>query len=381
MITLLTGDHAVAYGVKLAKVGVIAAYPITPQTPIYEKLSDLTLGGEMEARMIRVESEQSALAACIAASLGGARTFTATASQGLALMHELLHFASGDRLPLVMVNVNRAMAAPWSFWSDQTDSLSQRDTGWIQIYTESNQEALDNVIQAYKIAEQVLLPVMVTLEAFLISHTTEPVEVPDAEVVDKYLPPYNALYRLSTEKPVAVGSTTTASQYWGFRHKLQSAMEQAKEIAKEADEEFKRLFGRSYGITERYRLEDAEVALVTAGTIASTARDVVDYLRWRGESAGLLKIRLFRPFPVEEVREALWGAKKIAVLDRNLSPGMGGIFCQEVKSALYNSRCRAPVFGFLTGVGGIDVTPEQIEDIFDYVRGHDCPKRDYLWVR
>lgn len=380
MIKLLTGDHAVAYGAKLARPEVIAAYPITPQTPIYEKLSDLTLSGELAARMIRVESEQSAMAACMGASLGGARVFTATASQGLAMMHELLHFAAGDRLPIVMVNVNRAIAAPWSFWSDQTDSLSQRDTGWIQIYTESNQEALDNVIQAYRIAEEVLLPVMVVIEAFLISHTTEPIEVPDPEIVDSYLPPYEAKYKMDTSHPHAIGSTVTAQEYREFRGKLQNAMERAKEVAKKVDQEFQRIFGRGYGLTDEYFCQDADTVLVTSGTIANTTRDVIDSLRAKGERVGMLKIRMFRPFPVEEVRKGLIRAKKVAVLDRNLSLGHGGIFCQEVKAALYNDYARVPVFGFLAGVGGCDVGPKQISDVVEYTRERDQPERDYLWV-
>lgn len=380
MIKLLTGDHAVAYGAKLARPEVIAAYPITPQTPIYEKLSDLTLSGELAARLIRVESEQSAMAACMGASLGGARVFTATASQGLAMMHELLHFAAGDRLPIVMVNVNRAIAAPWSFWSDQTDSLSQRDTGWIQIYTESNQEALDNVIQAFRIAEEVLLPVMVVIEAFLISHTTEPLDVPEQEMVDSFLPPYQAKYRMDTSHPSAIGSTVTAQEYREFRGKLQNAMERAKEVAKKVDLEFQRIFGRGYGLVDEYLCQDADTILVTSGTIASTTRDVIDSLRASGERIGMLKIRMFRPFPVEEVRKGLYGAKKVAVLDRNISLGSGGIFCQEVKAALYNHYPRIPVFGFLTGVGGCDVGPKHISDVVEYMKERQWPERDYLWV-
>lgn len=380
MIRLLTGDHAVAYGVMLAGVEVIAAYPITPQTPIYEKLSELTISGELKASMIRVESEQSALSACMAASVAGARVFTATASQGLALMHELLHFSAGDRLPIVMVNVNRAIAAPWSFWSDQTDSLAQRDTGWIQIYAETNQEALDDVLQAYKIAEQVLLPVMVVLEAFLISHTSEPVEVPDQEQVARYLSPYDARYRLSAREFKALGSTVTAKEYWQFRFKMQAAMERVKVIAQKADEEFQATFGRSYGLVEPYRCEEAELVLVTSGSIASTTREVVDDLRAKGRPVGMVKIRMFRPFPTEAVREALRGAKKVAVLDRNISLGAGGIFCQEVKAALHNSDLRVPVFGFLTGVGGIDVNPRLIHEVVDYTTERDWPGRDYIWV-
>ncbi|MEE8449147.1 MAG: pyruvate ferredoxin oxidoreductase [Thermodesulfobacteriota bacterium] len=381
MNMLLTGDHAVAYGVKLVKVEVIAAYPITPQTPIYEKLSDLTISGELNARMIRVESEQSAMAACMGASLAGARVFTATASQGLAMMHELLHFAAGDRLPIVMVNVNRSIAAPWSFWSDQTDSLSQRDTGWVQIYSENNQEALDNLIQAYRVAEEVLLPVMVVIEAFLISHTTEPVEMPDPQQVDRYLPPYSGQYRLDVNDPRTIGSTTTQEQYREFRYKMQRDMETVKGVVEKADREFKEIFNRGYGLVEEYQCHDAQMVLVTSGTIAGTARDVVDELRGKGKSVGLVKIRLFRPFPGERIRQALSGASKIAVLDRNVSLGHGGIFCQEVKAALANVVGHAPVFGFLAGVGGCDVSPALLEEVVEYMEKHTQPKEDYIWVR
>lgn len=380
MIQLLTGDDAVSQAVRLARVQVIAAYPITPQTQIYEKLNEFTSTGVLPAHMIRVESEFSAMAACQGASQAGARTFTATASQGLAYMHELLHFVAGDRLPVVMVNVNRAIAAPWSFWSDQTDSLAQRDTGWLQLYTEGNQEALDSVLQAYRIAEQLLLPVMVVLEGFYVSHTMEPVEVPDQALVDRYLPPYRPAFRLDPRDPHNFNSTTTAQQYHTFRYKMQETMERAKEVATGADDEFQEVFGRSYGLVNGYRLEDAEMVLVIAGTIASTAREVIDACRARGERVGLLRIRFFRPFPAEQVRQALAGAAKIGVIDKNISIGHGGIFCSEVRAAMYNTPSRAPIFGFLAGVGGLDVTPDTLHDIIGQMRDTAWPKEDNIWV-
>jgi pyruvate ferredoxin oxidoreductase alpha subunit len=362
---LLTGNHAAAYGARLARPRVIAAYPITPQSPIYEKISEWDGQGVLGARMMRVESEHSAMAACISASLTGVRTFTATASQGLALMHELLHFASGMRVPIVMVNVNRSLAAPWSFWSEQTDSLSQRDTGWLQFYVADNQEALDTVIQAFKISETVFLPTMVVLEAFYTSHFMEPVEVPHQKLVDKFLPPFEPAFRLDTDNPAAFSQTVTQEQYAKFRIQRHSAMEDALEVAEIADKEYQERFGRGYGLLECYRLEDAEIVLVTAGTIGSTARVVIDSLREVGKMVGMIRIRLFRPFPKLRLIELLKNAKKIAVIDRNLSPGQEGVFCEELKSALYSRGNVIPVFGFALGLGGSNVSPLNIEKIFN----------------
>jgi pyruvate/2-oxoacid:ferredoxin oxidoreductase alpha subunit len=270
MKMLLKGNEAAAYGARLARPQVIAAYPITPQSPIYEKLSEWDGKGTLGARMMRVESEHSAMAACLAASMTGVRTFTATASQGLALMHEMLHFASGMRAPIVMVNVNRSLAAPWSFWSDQTDSLSQRDTGWLQFYVADNQEALDTVIQAYKVSETVLLPSMVVLEAFYTSHFMEPVEVPGQEEVDKFLPPFEPAFQLDPDHPATLCQTVTQTQYAEFKLMRQAAMEKALQAVEAVHEEFAEQFGRQYSILDCYCHEDAEIVLVTAGTIGST---------------------------------------------------------------------------------------------------------------
>ena len=364
MRMFLTGNHAAAYGAKLSRPQVIAAYPITPQSPIYEKLSEWDGQGVLGGRMMRVESEHSAMAACISASLTGVRTFTATASQGLALMHELLHFASGMRVPIVMVNVNRSLAAPWSFWSDQTDSLSQRDTGWLQFYVADNQEALDTVIQAFKIAETIFLPAMVALEAFYISHFMEPVDVPDQELVDQFLLPFEPAFKLDVDNPAAFSQTVTQSQYAQFRIQRHRAMEDALEVAGEVDTEYKKRFGRGYGLLEPYRLEDAETVLVTAGTIGCTARVAIDELREEGKKVGMLRIRLFRPFPKEQLITSLRHAKKIAVIERNLSPGQEGVFCEELKSALYSRVNGIPVCGFVLGLGGTNVSPLHIKKVF-----------------
>jgi len=376
---VITGNYAVSYGAALARAQVIAAYPITPQTQIVELLADFCAEGALRAKFIKVESEHSAMAACIGASAVGARAFTATSAQGLALMHEMLHWAAGARLPIVMAEVNRAMGPPWSIWTDQNDSLSQRDTGWMQFYCESNQEALDTVIQAYKVAERVSLPAMLVLDAFFLSHTSEPVEIPEQALVDRYLPPYRPEFKLDIADPRAFGGITMPSEYAELRYKIQKAMEEALTVAKEADLQFEELFGRSYGLVEPYRLDGAELVIVTSGTVTSTARLVIDRFRSEGKRVGLLKVRLFRPFPTAEVREHLLEVPKIAVIDRNNSFGHGGIFAQEVKSALYNAG-GPPLFGFITGLGGRDITPELIEEIIAYALAHDRPEEEFIWI-
>jgi pyruvate/2-oxoacid:ferredoxin oxidoreductase alpha subunit len=373
MKMLLKGNEAAAYGARLARPQVIAAYPITPQSPIYEKLSEWDGKGTLGARMMRVESEHSAMAACLAASMTGVRTFTATASQGLALMHEILHFASGMRAPIVMVNVNRSLAAPWSFWSDQTDSLSQRDTGWLQFYVADNQEALDTVIQAYKVSETVLLPSMVVLEAFYTSHFMEPVEVPEQEEVDEFLPPFEPAFQLDPRQPATLCQTVTQAQYAEFKLMRQAAMEKALQAVGAVHEEFAEQFGRQYSLLDCYRHEDAEIVLVTAGTIGSTARVAVDELREDGRKVGLVRIRLFRPFPKAALIETLKHARRIAVIDRNISPGQEGVFSEELKAALYAGDHRIPVFSFVLGLGGTNVSPAHIKKAIKMTSEMDQP--------
>lgn len=381
MREFMTGNHAVAHAVKLCRTPLIAAYPITPQTPIYEKLSEWESSGLLQGIMMRTESEHSAMASCIAASLTGVRTFTATSSQGLALMHEMLHFAAGCRAPIVMANVNRLLAAPWGFWADQLDSLSQRDTGWIQFYCENGQEALDSVIQAYRIAEQVFLPVMICLEAFFVSHFMEPVEIPAQEEVDRFLPPLNLPHRFDIDKPGFLVPVVSSDLYQKYRQMMQRAMESVKTVALQVDDDFKTTFGRSYGIIEPFLLEDAEVVLVTAGSMTSTARMAVQTLREKGYRVGLLKIRLFRPFPVEALQQAISGKQKIVVIDRNCSIGSGGIFCQELRAALIHSPDHPFVYNYLAGIGGTDVTPETIEKIaLDAIRRVDPVDASIWWA-
>jgi len=378
MKRVITGNHAVSYGAMLSRVQVISAYPITPQTQVVELLSEFCAKGALNAKFIKVESEHSAMAALIGAASTGARAFTATSSHGLALMHEMLHWAAGARLPIVMANINRAMGPPWSVWTDQNDSLAQRDTGWMQLYCESNQEVLDSVICAYKVAERVLLPAMLVLDAFVLSHTAEPVEIPDQALVEQYLPPYQPLYKLDVNFPRAFGGLAPPDVYMELRYQMQQAMEQALSEWERADAEFEEFFGRRYGLVEPYRLDDAELVLVTSATVTSTARVVIDGLRKQRQKVGLLKIRLFRPFPAEEVRRALAGARKVAVIDRNISFGAGGVFAQEIKASLHD-HLRVPVFGFIAGLGGRDITPATIREIIRYAQTHDEPQ-DLIWI-
>jgi pyruvate/2-oxoacid:ferredoxin oxidoreductase alpha subunit len=380
MKKVITGNQAVAYGVILSRVDVISAYPITPQTTIVEELSELVASGRMKTKFLKVESEHSAMAALVGASTGGVRCFTATSSHGLAYMHEMLHWASGARLPIVMVNVNRALGPGWNIWSDQTDSLSQRDTGWIQLYCENNQEVLDTILQAYRIAESVKLPVMVVLDAFVLSHTSEAVEIPTMEEVDKFLPPFFLEYTIDTQEPVTFSVITTPEHFMEFRYRIQKAMEQVPEIAKKVDDEFKSQFGRGYGAIERYGEEGAEVLLITSGTVTSTSRFVLKKLAQKGYSVAGVKIKRFRPFPSEEIYEAIQGVKKLAIIDRNLSAGVGGIFAQELRASLYSREERPQVFGFISGLGGRDITPDLIEEAIEYTLEHPRPEEEILWL-
>ena len=380
MRALLTGNHAIAEAVRLSRVQLVAAYPITPQTPIYERLSELEAQGELAGPMMRMESEHSAMAACISASLTGVRVFTATSSQGLALMHEMLHFASGNRAPVVMACVNRALALPWAFGSDQTDTLSQRDTAWMQFYCEDNQEALDTVIQAYKVSEQVLLPSMVIIDGFFTSHFLEPMEVPEQSAVDRFLPRCDLPRRFEGKNPGFVGSVVDASQYFRFRHRSFDDMDNARAVIKDVDEEYRQAFGRGYGLIEAVDAEDAEVVLVTSASITSTARVALQSLRAKGYGVGLLKIKAFRPFPTEEVQQMLKGISRVAVVDRNISIGKEGIFCQELKAALYPLDRRPMIFGYIAGLGGTDVSPEVLEGVVTDTLRRDQPGDLPVWI-
>ncbi|MBU1317796.1 MAG: pyruvate ferredoxin oxidoreductase [candidate division Zixibacteria bacterium] len=379
MYKVISGSHSVSHAVRLARAQVITAYPITPQTSVVEKLSEFCADGSLDAKFIKVESEHSAMASLIGASAVGARCFTATSSHGLALMHEMLHWAAGDRLPIVMANVNRAMGAPWSIWVDHSDSLSQRDTGWMQLYVESNQEIIDTVIQAFKIAETVHLPIIVNLDGFFLSHTVEEVDIPEQSDVDSFLPPYEAEHKLDVNDPRSIGNLTTPDHFYEFRHMAHDAAQRALKLIEEVGAEYGEKFGRRYGIIDSYMMDDAEIALVAYATAASTTRATVKEMRAEGKKVGMVKIRSFRPFPAEALISALRNVPKIAVLDRNVSIGSTGIFCQEVKAALYDASLHNQIFGFVVGLGGRDITPDVVRNITAQVEGKQAPESAIYW--
>jgi pyruvate/2-oxoacid:ferredoxin oxidoreductase alpha subunit len=385
MRTVMTGNYASAYGAKLSRAEVIAAYPITPQTSIVEKLAEFVTTGELRAKFIPVESEHSAMAACIAAETAGARTYTATSSHGLTLMHEVLMWASGARLPIVMTNVSRAMAPPWSVWVDHMDSIAQRDTGWLQIFCSSNQEVLDSIIMAFKVCESggIMLPAMIIEDAFIQSHTSEPVDVPDQELVDSFLPAYAPELKLEIGQARGFGSLVKPDQYMEFRYKAMLAMKDAHDRILNVEREFKDIFGREHGgLLERYRCEDAEVVLVAAGSVAATAKDVVDQMRAKGSGVGLARIRSFRPFPHEEIRALAGKVEGIAVLDRSYTFGAAGAMFTEVKASVYSNQRRPTIKDYIAGLGGRDITPKILEKIIEDIqmaskRGEET---DVEWV-
>jgi pyruvate/2-oxoacid:ferredoxin oxidoreductase alpha subunit len=374
------GSQAVSEAVRLAKVQVIAAYPITPQTHIVERISEYCANGTLDARFICVESEHSAMAAIIGAASSGVRTFTASSSHGLAYMHELLHWASGARLPVVMADVNRALGPGWNIWLDQTDSLSQRDTGWIQLYCEDSQDVLDTTLMAYRLAESVNLPVMVVLDAFFLSHTYEPIDIPDQNAVDAFLPPLSPRFQLDTANPAAMNQFVPPQAYMEMRYNIQLAMQEVPQRMKRFAEDFSGIFGRHPRLAEAVDCEDADIIFVTAGTTVSTCRQVVDRLRTAGERVGLLKLKMFRPFPIDIFRQILNGRQKVAVVDRNCSFGASGIFAQEIRAAMYAAESPPQIFGYVAGLGGRDVTPQTIEDIYWQTKNNDHPPSDNIWI-
>ncbi len=367
MKMILTGNESAAWGARLSRPKVIAAYPITPQTSIIETIASFIANGEMDARYIRVESEHSAMAACIAAQNTGVRTYTATSAHGLALMHEVLIWASGARLPIVMSVVNRAMAPPWSVWTDQLDTMAERDSGWIQVYTQNNQEVLDSIIMSYKIAEKhnILLPTMVIEDAFILSHTSEGVDVPEQKKVDDFIGEYNPAFKLDPEEPAGFGSLIMPEgPYMEFRYKMALAMEEAKKEIKKVVEEFNETFNRNYSpFIEEYRTEDADAIMFVLGTIGSTAKDVVDSMRSEGYKVGVARLRYFRPFPAEEVRRLAKKTNMIGVVDRSYSFGPGADLFAETKSVLYN-HTDIPVKNYVMGLGGRDITPAILRKVF-----------------
>jgi pyruvate/2-oxoacid:ferredoxin oxidoreductase alpha subunit len=361
---LETGNHLIALAANVAGVEVVPAYPITPQTQIIEMVADLIARGEMDAEYIPVESEHSACAALVSASLTGARAFSATSAHGLAYMHEMLHYSAGIRVPVVMANVNRALGPGWNIWCDHQDSISQRDTGWLQVYVASHQEAVDTVIQAFRITEDhsVLLPLMLNLDAFVLSHTYMDAEVPSREEVEKYLPPYRPLWKLDPKKPVTHGSVVYPVDFSETRESMQLGQDNAREVAPRAAEEFREMFGRWHGaMVDGYMLDDAEFLIVAMGSLAAESKVAVDSLRAEGKAVGLLRVRFFRPFPIDELRELCAGRQGLMVIDRDYSYGMEGALYTEVKAALYGYAA-PPAVNLIVGIGGRDVTYELISE-------------------
>ncbi len=373
------GNVAAALGVKLCHADVIAAYPITPQTPLTERLSEYVEAGEMKAEYIPVESEHSALAVCIAASSAGARTFTATSANGLLFMHEQVQWAAGARLPIVMCVVNRAVGAPWNIWNDQQDSISQRDTGWIQIYCADHQQIIDSVIKAYWLAEKVGIPIMVCYDGYILSHTYMPFDVPDQKQVDEFLPPFRPDYALNPEKPANLNTVTLpdvrmdirgelAHGYMEIRYLLHEEMRTALAVVLKAEKRFAEIFGRSGDpYIEPYRCDDAQYVAVGLGSLTYQLRVSADALRKEGIKVGVIGVRFYRPFPDKALAKALKGRKGVFVFEKALSYGYEGALVSDLKSALYEHLAGTgslpPVQNFIAGIGGREIRTENLTQI------------------
>lgn len=371
---VISSAEAVSEAVKRARPSVIPVYPITPQTKISEKLADYVADGDLDAHYIKVESEHSAMSAAIGASGAGVRVFTATSSQGLAYMHEPVFAAAGMRVPIVMANANRALSAPINIWNDQQDSISERDSGWIQLYAETGQEAFDTILQAYKISENqdILLPTMVCIDGFILTHTVDPIEVLSQEEVDSFLPKYTRGYSyLDPEDPMSLGTLADTESYLEIRHDMEIAMEHSLDVIEEVGKEFGDLFGRYYGLIEEYKSEDADIILIAMGSLCGTIKDVVDKERENGKKVGLVRIRSYRPFPKDALKVAVKDAK-LAVIDKDISFGAGGAVYMDVKAALDNET-----YGFIIGLGGRDITPIDIEEIIEKTEN---PTKDIEWI-
>ena len=372
MHVIESGNVAAASGVKLAKVQVIAAYPITPQTPLTEKLSEFVDAGEMDAEYIPVESEHSALAVCIAAASTGARAFTATSANGLLYMNEQLHWAAGARLPIVMCVVNRGIGAPWTVWNDHQDAISQRDTGWIQVYCADHQQIIDTVLKAFYLAETVSAPVMVCYDGYILSHTYMPFDVPDQALVDQFLPQFSPAYALTPGQPANLNTVTLpdvrpdvrgdmAPGYMEIRHNLHTDMRDAIGVMADINQKFETIFGRNGDpYIEAYQCEDADFVAICLGSLSYHLRDVVDILRNDGISVGVMGLRLYRPFPDQAVREALCGRKAVIVFEKALSYGNQGALYADIKSALYPAEQRPAVHNYILGLGGREIKTDQL---------------------
>ena len=357
-----------AHAAKQSNVDILAAYPITPQTIIVERFSKYVADGEVKTGYVCVESEHSALSACIGASLTGARVFTATSSQGLALMHEMLYIASGLRCPIVMGVANRALSAPINIHGDHSDMMGSRDSGWIQIYVENAQEAYDWTVQAFKISEDknVQLPITVNLDGFIITHCMEGVDIIDDDLVTKFLQTRTPLYTLDPKKPITIGALCFTDYYYEFKRQQVDAFSHVSETLNKVAKEFRSVTGRNYGVLDTYGMEDAEAAVLCLGSTAGTAREVASRLRAKGKKVGVVKLWLYRPFPVEELRTALKNVKALAVFDKAISFGAQfGAVCSDVITALHTVDRRPKIFNVIFGLGGRDIKPSDIESTFN----------------
>ncbi len=380
MRVILEGSHAVAKAVKLCRAQVIAAYPITPQTHIVEGLAEIVANGELDAQFVKVESEHSAASVCLGAAAVGARAYSATTSQGLLLMNEVIYNISGMRLPMVFTIANRSISAPLNIWNDHQDSISVRDSGWIQLWAEDCQEAFDMHLQAYRIAEdhRVYLPVLVNMDGFILTHTYEPVEIPTQEEVDAFLPPWNPLFKLDPKDPVTLGAYVGPEAYHEVRYCLDEAVWEAKPVIAEVAQEFRKAFGRFQGdLVEGYRLEGAETIFVAMGSLVGTLKDTVDSMRDRGLSVGALKVRCYRPFPGDEIYAALKAAKNVIVLEKSVSLGGGCVLAGEIRSHFYGRSPAPRITGVVIGLGGRDITPGNIEKVYHQAREGD---KDNFWA-
>jgi pyruvate ferredoxin oxidoreductase alpha subunit len=381
---ILEGAMAVAHAVARCRPDVVAAYPITPQTHISEELSTIVADGELDAEFVKVESEFGAASVVLGASAAGARTYTATSSQGLMLMAEVLWNMAGMRLPVVLACANRSVSSPLSIWCDHQDAESIRDCGVIQIYAEDAQEAVDQHVIAFKVAEdrRVLLPMMVNLDGFLLTHVFEPVELPDQEPVDKFLGKYEALYKLDVDNPMSFGCFTEPDKCMEGRWMIHDAQLRSLAVIEEVSANFAKAFGRnSGGLLEEYKSKDAETILVAKGSICGTIKDVVDELRDKGQKVGLVRIKTFRPFPRQALLKALSGAKRIAVIEKGGSFGSGGIMTPEIKDALYDTGSRIPVSGFCVQLGGREITADGINEIIARVNKGEQVAYEYFGLK
>lgn len=386
-IVARTGNEAMAEAMRQINPDVVAAYPITPATEIVQIFAGYVADGLVKTEFVPVESEHSAMSACIGASAAGGRAMTGTSSQGLALMAEMMHIASGLRLPIVLADVNRAISSPINIHCDHSDTMMIKDSGWIQIFSENAQEGYDNMIQAIRIAEAAKLPTIVTTDGFIISHGMERIEILSDEDVKSFVGEYKPeYYLLNTEKPITIGALDLQDYYFEHRRQTIEAIKNSKAIINDVSKEFGQKFGRSYGLYEGYKLDDAEVAIVVLGSTAGTTKVVVDALRAKGLKVGLLKLRLFRPFPKEELAEALKGLKAIAVMDRSDSMnGNEGPLCVEVKAALFDKGLNKTLVNYIYGLGGREIRTQDIEGIYNEllgaVKGKSVEKIQYLGVR